>query len=135
MLFAAAARSSRPRSRAASFRSCVLWGETRKQNLRVATIDRAVLVGRQGLIGVQLGGERRSDIRGSEGVGGEEQNSGMARESRKTRQGRRTRGQCRVEIDGRETLEYVGLTRCDGPEDVRNLSEAVPGIRNETTCM
>jgi hypothetical protein len=98
-------------------------------------IDRAALVGRKGLIGVQLGGERRSDIRGSEGVVGSEQNSSFPRESHKTRQGRGTRRQCRVEIEALKTLEYVGLTRCVRPEDVREFSEALRGIRHEATRM
>ena len=39
----------------------------RKQSPRIAVADRAALVGRQALIGIQLGGEVRRDIGGSEG--------------------------------------------------------------------
>ena len=56
-----------PQSRDGAFWSCVLlWDETRKQNPCIAMADRAMLVRRQAVVGVQLGGERRSDIGGYE---------------------------------------------------------------------
>src|SRR5258706_10726481 len=81
-----------PRSCATWLRgSCdVLWREMRKQSPRIAVADRA-LVGRQALIGVQLGGEVRRDIGGSEGEIGAVQDVAAFGESRETWQSRRTR--------------------------------------------
>ena len=45
----------------------MLWGETRDQQRDITMADRAVLVSRQGVIGVQLGGERRADAGGCVG--------------------------------------------------------------------
>jgi hypothetical protein len=50
-----------PSRRGAPGRCVVLWGgETRKQGPRIAVADRPVLVGRQAVIRVQLGGKRRA---------------------------------------------------------------------------
>lgn len=71
--------------------SCArLWGETRKQGPRIAMADRPVVVGRQAVIGVQLGGERGVDAGGRVGEVAAEQNPAAPGESLETQQSRGT---------------------------------------------
>src|ERR1700730_5909057 len=64
-------------------RYVVLWSETRKQGPRIAIADRPVLVGRQAVIGVQLGGEGCGDAGGRVGEVAAEQDAAAPGESRK----------------------------------------------------
>src|ERR1700675_3814978 len=78
-----------PQSRDGAFWSCgLLWDETRKQNPCIAMADRAMLVRRQAVVGVELGGEDAATSAGAKGKLGAGQNSGFLSESHETRQNR-----------------------------------------------
>jgi len=78
-----------PQSRDGAFWSCVLlWDETRKQNPCVPMADRAMLVRRRAVVGVQLGGEDAATSAVAKGKLGAGQDSGFLSESHETRQNR-----------------------------------------------
>ena len=68
-----------------------LSGETRKEGPRIAVANRRLLVGCKTFIGVQFGGEVRSDVGWCEGKVGAEQDVAVFCESLETWQRRRTR--------------------------------------------
>jgi hypothetical protein len=112
-----------------------LWGETRKQGPGIAMANRRLLVGCKTFIGVQFGGEVCGDVSWCKGEVGAEKDVAVFCESLETWQRRRTRLQRCVEIETLEARQNVGRLRCIGPEDARELGEAMGGKWHEAAGM